>query len=98
MLYKKYINEDDSQIFYYDKLFEKLLEDNSYKDLVIIIHYIVSRIEENNYLDEDGNYIENKFGYFQNAILNNIKKLSVDLDNLYEEGNNEFEIWIYFMI
>ncbi len=92
LLYKKYINEDDSQIFYYDKLFEKLLEDNSYKDLVIIIHYIVSRIEENNYLDEDGNYIENKFGYFQNAILNNIKKLSVDLDNLYEEGNNEFEI------
>ena len=29
------INEDDIQIFYYDKLFNKLLEeDNSYRDLI----------------------------------------------------------------
>ena len=40
-----YINETDTQIFYYDKLFEDLLsEGNSYKDLVQIIHYIIPRV------------------------------------------------------
>ena len=39
-----YINEEDSQIFYYDDLFEKLLEDNSYSDLMTMIHYIVPRV------------------------------------------------------
>ena len=29
LVYKNYINEDDSQIFYYDNLFETLLQDNS---------------------------------------------------------------------
>ena len=35
LIYRGYINEDDSQIFYYDKLFNQLLEsNNSYKDLI----------------------------------------------------------------
>ena len=58
LIERGYINEDDIQIFYYDKLFNQLLEeDNSYKDLIKIIHYIVSRVIKRNFKDEDGNII-----------------------------------------
>lgn len=68
----KYINENDSQIYYYDDLFEKLLEDNSYSDLMTMIHYIVPRVISNKFKDEDGKEIKNKFGYFKNAINQSI--------------------------
>jgi hypothetical protein len=64
-----YINEYDIQIFYYDKSFNQLLDDdNSYQDLIQIIHYIVLRVVKRNFKDEDGNIIENKFGYFKNPL------------------------------
>ena len=72
-----YINEEDIQIFYYDKLFENLLYDgNEYKDLIQIIHYIVPRVINRNFKDEEGNIIENKYGYFKNSIESNIRRLS----------------------
>ena len=85
-----YINEDDIQIFYYDKLFNQLLEeDNSYQDLMQIIHYIVPRVVKRNFKDEDGNVIENKFGYFKNAIISNINKLNMNIEDLW--GEEELE-------
>jgi hypothetical protein len=64
-----YINEYDIQIFYYDKLFNQLLDDdNSYQDLIQIIHYFVPRVVKRNFKDKDGNIIENKFGYFKNSL------------------------------
>lgn len=64
-----YINEYDIQIFYYDKLFNQLLDDdNSYQDLIQIIHYIVPRVVKRNFKDEERNIIENKFGYFKNPL------------------------------
>lgn len=72
-----YINEEDIQIFYYDKLFENLLYDgNEYKDLIQIIHYIVPRVINRNFKDEEGDIIENKYGYFKNSIESNIRRLS----------------------
>lgn len=72
-----YINGEDIQIFYYDKLFENLLYDgNEYKDLIQIIHYIVPRVINRNFKDEEGNIIENKYGYFKNSIESNIRRLS----------------------
>ena len=92
LIYKGYINENDSQIFYYDNLFNQLLEDNSYKDLIQIIHYIVPRVIKRNFLDEDGKIIENKFGYFKNAINSNINKLNNEVENLWEEEVNNFDM------
>ena len=79
-----YINEEDSQIFYYDGLFEKLLEDNSYRDLMTMIHYIVPRVISNKFKDEDGKDIKNKFSYFKNAINQSIYRFNLD-DDLYKE-------------
>ena len=84
LIYKKFISEDDSQIFYYDNLFEKLLQDNSYHDLMIMIHYIVPRVISNDFKDEEGNTIENKFGYFKNAIENSIYRFILP-DDIFSE-------------
>ena len=90
LIERGYINEDDIQIFYYDKLFNQLLEeDNSYQDLIQIIHYIVPRVVKKNFKDEDGNVIENKFGYFKNAIISNINKLNMNIEDLW--GEEELE-------
>ena len=43
-----YINAEDSQIFYYDDLFKKLLEDNSYRDLMTIIHLLFQELYQIN--------------------------------------------------
>lgn len=90
LIERGYINEDDIQIFYYDKLFNQLLEeDNSYRDLIQIIHYIVPRVVKRNFKDEDGNVIENKFGYFKNAIISNINKLNMNIEDLWDEEELE---------
>lgn len=76
-----YILKTDSQIYYYDKLFEKLLQEHELRDLLMIIHYIIPRVLERNFNDENGNKIENKYGYLKQSILNNINRLK----------NNELE-------
>ncbi len=88
LIERGYINEDDIQIFYYDKLFNELLEeDNSYQDLIQIIHYIVPRVVGKNFRDEDGNVIENKFGYFKNSIISNIHRLNLNIEDLWGEDD-----------
>ena len=82
-----YINENDTQIFYYDKLFNQLLDDNSYKDLIQIIHYIIPRVVSRKFKDEDGNFVSNKFGYFKNAIISNINRLNLDIDDLWGDDD-----------
>ncbi|MBO5348911.1 MAG: helix-turn-helix domain-containing protein [Clostridia bacterium] len=87
-----YINETDTQIFYYDDLFKKLLEeDNSYKDLLQIIHYIIPRVKSRGFKDDDGNPIQNKFGYFKNSIISNINRLNYDYEELW--GEDEYD-WL----
>ena len=97
LIERGYICEDDTQIFYYDKLFENLLEEgNTYKDLLTIMHYIIPRVKGRHFRDEDGNPIENRFGYFKNAIISNINMLNADIEDLWEEDeydwlNDNFE-------
>ena len=61
LIARGYIKENDVQIYYYDSLFEKLLEDNSYKKLIQIIHYIIPKVINRNFKDEKDNIINNKF-------------------------------------
>lgn len=70
-----YTNLDDVEILNYNKLFNKLLEDYSYEDLIIITWYIADHVVKRKFLDEDGNIIENKYGYFKSSINNNVNKL-----------------------
>ena len=90
-----YITENDTQIFYYDKLFNQLLdENNSYKDLIQIIHCIIPRVISRKFKDEDENIIENKFGYFKNSIISNIHRLNLDIDDLW--GDDDLDSFYNF--
>lgn len=70
-----------------------MLQDNSYKDLVQIIHYIVPRVVNRQFKDEDGNFIKNKFGYFKNAIVGNINRLNIDIDDLWENIDDLLDLY-----
>ena len=43
--------------------------------MLIILHYIIPRVLDRNFVDENGEKIVNKFGYLKNSILNNITRL-----------------------
>ncbi|MBE6139619.1 MAG: hypothetical protein E7174_03895 [Firmicutes bacterium] len=79
LIKKEYIdnNEDEYVLCCYDNLFNSLLEYNSYQDISMIIYYILKRIKINEYKDENGDLIINRFGYLKNAINKNIKKLKL---------------------
>lgn len=88
LIRNKYITCDDSQVFYYDKLFEQLIEDrNEFSELITITNYIVLKVVKRDFKDEDGNEIENKYGYFKSSIISNINKLN----NCYND--NEYN-WL----
>lgn len=72
---RKYILKDDTDIYNYDKLFESLLNEYATKDLLMILHYIIPRVIDRNFVDENGEKIVNKFGYLKASILNNIDRL-----------------------
>lgn len=72
---RKYITKDDTDIYNYDKLFENLLNKYEIKDLLMILHYIIPRVLNRNFVDENGEKIVNKFGYLKTSILNNIDRL-----------------------
>ena len=94
LINNNYISENDMQIFYYDKLFEGLLEEgNSYKDLIRIIHYIVPRVVNRRFKDEDGNNINNKYGYFKNAIISNINKLNTEIGDLWDDDELFYDFY-----
>ena len=74
-------------------MFKELLKDNSYKDLVQIIHYIVPRVVNRQFKDENGKFIKNKFGYFKNAIIGNINRLNVEIDDLWENRDDLLDLY-----
>lgn len=76
-----YIDQNDVEKVYYDNLFEEVLEENDFKDIAIISHYIISRVVDRKFRDEDNNIIQNKFGYYKESLLSNIRKMK----------NNEIE-------
>ena len=82
LIYKNYISENDCSSFLYDDFFESLLKEGyTYKNLVVMVNYVISRVIERNFIDEEGNEIKNKFGYFKNAINSNINKLNNPIDS-----------------
>lgn len=91
LIKSNYIDEEDSSIFSYDELFENLLQDNSYKDLLTISNYIVNKVKGRRFKDENDNEIINKYGYFKNALIDNISRFSIEQEELW--GDDEYD-WL----
>ena len=47
----------------------------------------IPRVVNRQFKDEDGNFIKNKFGYFKNAIISNINRLNIDIDDLWSDDH-----------
>jgi len=73
LVIRKYLTEDDTELYKYDKFFRELLKEQDYIDVISITHYIISRVVSRRFLDEYDNKIENKYGYLTKSIENNIE-------------------------
>lgn len=88
-----YISINDSSSFYFDELFKEYLDAGySYREIFGAIHYIVPRVVNRNFIDDEGNEISNKYGYFKNAMENNFKKLNSYSQELYPDDSNN-SLW-----
>lgn len=85
-----FIKKNESSSFYFDGLFTEYL-DGGYtpRELLGAIHYIVPKVMSRNFIDEDGNEIKNKYGYFKNAMESNFNKLNNLGKELYPDDPND---------
>lgn len=84
LIRRNYIDENDSSSFLFDDLFNQLIKEGyQYKDLLIMSNYVVSRIKERNFKDDNGNDIQNKYGYFKSSLISNINKFENIPENIY---------------
>lgn len=85
-----YISNDDNSSFYFDDLFNEYLKNGySFREMLGAIHYIVPRVISRNFIDEEGNQIKNKYGYFKNAMESNFKKLNSLSEELYPDDPSD---------
>ena len=64
-----------SSLLFFISLFNNLLNEYEISDILTILHYIIPRVLERDFVDENGERIVNKFGYLKQSILNNIERL-----------------------
>ncbi len=89
LIQANYVNEDSPETFYYDDLFKSFLEKGkSYKQLYSVLHYIVDKIQARNYIDENGDEIENRFGYFKSSLESNFRQFENMPDELYPDDKD----------
>lgn len=87
-----FIDENDFSSFSFDNLFTNYLQNGySYRDLFSAIHYIAPKVIEREFLDEYGEKIENKYGYFKTSIESNFRKLENLSKELYNFPDDDFE-------
>ena len=81
-----YIDKEDLQLYYYDDFFEELInKGNSYRDLITVLNYVVTRVKQRDFIDEEGYEIKNKLGYLKNSMNSNLNRLKNMPDELYPE-------------
>ena len=86
-----YIDKEDLQLYYYDDFFEDLInKGNSYRDLITVLNYVVTRVIKRNFLDEEGYEIKNKLGYLKNSINSNLNRLNNMPDELYPDDGYDW--------
>lgn len=70
----------------YDNLFLNYLDENhSIKELTKMITYIVPKVIDRNFLDEDNNEIKNRIGYLKSSLEHNWEK--------FKYMNEDKELW-----
>lgn len=77
---EEYIDSDDYDIYKYDELIRELLNKYEYSHVIKATGYIISQYKRHNSLDEEGNKLINKYGYYKEALISNLKKINLEYD------------------
>lgn len=87
----KYIDTNDEvSSFYFESLFFDLLKQGrSYNELLGSIYYIVPKIVNRKFLDEEGSQIKDKRLYFKSALKRNLQKL----DEINNTQDDDKDFW-----
>lgn len=86
-----YIDKEDLQLYYYDDFFEDLLnKGHSYRELITVFNYVVSRVIKREFIDEEGYEIKNKLGYLKNSINSNLNRFKNMPDELYPDDGYDW--------
>ena len=71
--------------------FEDLInQGNSYRDLITVLNYVVTRVIKRDFIDEEGYEIKNKLGYLKNAINSNLNRIKNMPDDLYSDDEYDW--------
>lgn len=86
-----YIEEDDLFISLYNQLFVDLIEEYSFERIRACLYYFTKRLNNGKAIDENGNEVENKYGYLKISLTNNAEGLQrkEDVDPFSEESIKE---------
>ena len=52
--------------------------------------YIISKVKGRKFQDEEGNEIKNKYGYFKNALIDNINRFNNEPEDLWNEDEYDW--------
>lgn len=77
---KNYVSDDDLELYKYDELIRLMLSKYDFLQVIKITSYIINLYDKHKGLDENDNTIINKYGYYKEALINNLKKLNCDID------------------
>lgn len=84
LIVKKYLKENDLELYKYDNLINEMLEKYEYREVIIAINYIIQKWNSNKGLDENDQPITNQYGYFKRALESNLRKITQDIE-LWED-------------
>ena len=77
---RKFItDESEFELYLYDSLFEELLLRYEFKTVIIATNYVVTKMKQHDFCDEEGNRIENRFAYLSKSIKFDLKKITGEL-------------------
>ena len=84
LINREFITINDLDLYKYDELFNTLLQEYEYKEIIISTKYVIERFRQNNGLDENNNPIKDKFNYFKSSLINNLIKMNTKIDLEWE--------------
>lgn len=61
-------------------MIRNLLNKYDYSPIIKETGYIISQYKQHNFLDEEGNKIINKFGYYKESLISNLKRINLEYD------------------
>ena len=80
LINRNFIEINNLDLYRYDELFNTLLQEYEYKEIIISSKYVIERFRLNNGLDENNNPIKDKFNYFKNSLIYNLIKMNAEID------------------